>query len=108
MSTSRMGWVQVGHRPLAHGLRADTTYAAGGRRAGLVLHSPGFSERLHRLLLLRRELVGHRDLHLNDQVATRAVLLDPLRAHAEALSRRGTRWDLDRHLRPVERLDAHA
>src|SRR5687768_278540 len=81
--------------------------AARPQRSELVLHPPRFGERLHRLLLLRRELLRHRHLDLNDQIPSPTILLYALPTHPESLSRRRTLRNLDRHLRPVERLHAH-
>lgn len=49
-----------------------------------VVHRLG--ELLHRLFLLRRELLGHRYFDLDDQVAARPILLHPLATNPETLS----------------------
>src|ERR1035437_9932229 len=72
-------------------------------RGALRLHC--LRELPHRLLLLRRQLLRHRYLHLDNQVALRPVLLDPVSTHPEAFSVLRARRDLDRDLGAVERLD---
>src|SRR5437762_4054620 len=55
------------------------------RSSSLVSHAAPFRERLQRHLLLRREMFGDVDVHLDVLIPAPAVLLDPLPRNAELL-----------------------
>src|SRR6476659_10019505 len=67
-----------------------------------VFHSGSVGEFFHRFFLLFCELLRNTHLNLDDQVAALIVPFDPLLTHAEALSVRGARGNLDRDFLSVE------
>src|SRR6185312_5178637 len=91
------------------GCPLTVTLMSGGRRAprpASILDPARRGEVAHHLLLLRRERLGHRDAHLDNEVAGFTAGGHALTAHTEALARRRTRWNPDGDLPAVDR--AHA
>src|SRR5213080_1706067 len=75
------------------------------RVSPLVSHAAPLRERLHRRLLLRREVFGDVDLDLHILIAAPAVLLDSLPRDAELLPGLGTGWDPEDDAASIECLD---
>src|SRR6185437_2808576 len=62
----------------------------------------------HHLLLLRRQRLGHRDAHFDNEIAGFTAGRHALATHTEALAGRCTRWNPDGDLLAVDRAHAHA
>src|SRR5262249_16949605 len=60
-------------------------------------------ELAHRAFLLLRQLLGHADLYLDDEIALLVILLDPMPADAEPFPVRRPGWDANRHTSALER-----
>ena len=76
-----------------------------GTGAPLVAQPRRLREPLHQILLLRRELVGHRELNADQLVPAAAVLLQALSLDPELPPRLGARRDPQHHLLAVQRAD---
>src|SRR5437867_901236 len=75
------------------------------RVSPLVSHAASLRERLHRRLLLRRQVFGDIDVHLDILITAAAVLLDSLPCDAELLPVLGARWELEDDAASIECLD---